>query len=470
MFTRKGKTKKEDVVIAPPVEVENTIHVTYDPETRQVKGLPPHLLGLATTRSDSFDLAELNSLVEEIEAKRKAESATPETEAPPVFGAPVQFECKMHVAVDPSSELGFSGLSPELTALLKSSGIGRQDVVAHPKAVLRVLARGLDNITAPTPPKPPPAPLLPEAVVRDHIRQAAAIRRDVNLDAMFPTRRKIGEGSTGSVFVSELDGRQVALKHTVVTPKTDMAAIENEIAMMRLSSHPNIVVFYDAFLCAAPGNPNVDLWIAMEYLSGGSLTQLITTNGALPESHIATICREVLRALQFLHSQHRIHRDIKSDNLLLGDQGQVKLADFGYCAQLSDETRKRHSVVGTPYWMAPELIQGFEYDMKVDIWSLGILALESAEGEPPFLQEPPMRALFLIATSPPPALRDRTRWSPNFHHFLSLCLQRDPTQRPTAAQLLEHPFIQQAVPVQELLPSITHSRAACQMEDILAAE
>lgn len=155
-----------------------------------------------------------------------------------------------------------------------------------------------------------------------------------------------------------------------------------------------------------------------------------------PEPMIAFVSREILRGLAFVHASHRLHRDIKSDNVLVGFDGAVKIADFGFAAGLTEEQDKRRSVVGTPYWMAPELIRGHAYDAKVDVWSLAITALEMAEGEPPHLHEQPLRALLLITTQPPPELREAGRWSPKFRHFLKSSLALEPAKRASAEQLL----------------------------------
>lgn len=143
-----------------------------------------------------------------------------------------------------------------------------------------------------------------------------------------------------------------------------------------------------------------------------------------------------------MHDQYRIHRDIKSDNILISLDGSVKLADFGYAAQLTQEKDARRSVVGTPSWMAPELVTGAEYGVSVDIWSLGIVGIEMAKGEPPYLDETPMRALYLIATRPPPNVTEDEGWSADFVNFLGVCLTKDPQQRPSCEQLLLHPLMQ----------------------------
>jgi len=194
---------------------------------------------------------------------------------------------------------------------------------------------------------------------------------------------------------------------------------------------------------------NDRLWVVMEYLDGGPLTDIIAAV-RLSEAHISLICREMLKALGYVHMLNRIHRDIKSDNILLSRDGQAKLADFGYCAQLTEKASKRNSVVGTPYWMAPELIRGMDYDTRVDIWSLGIASIEMAEGEPPYLEYPPLRALFLIATNGSPTLKQPEKWSTAFRSFLSRSLEVNASTRATAEDLLKHQFIKTACSHSEL--------------------
>jgi len=179
----------------------------------------------------------------------------------------------------------------------------------------------------------------------------------------------------------------------------------------------------------------------MEFVHGGTLTEVLGPTIDIPEPLIAYVCKQMLLGLAFVHRQHRLHRDIKSDNVLVAFDGAVKLADFGFAVGLTEEQDKRRSVVGTPYWMAPELVRGLEYDAKVDVWSLGITALELAEGEPPHLHEAPLRALLLITTQPAPTLRHADKWSAKFKHFLKCCLHTDPAKRASAESLLVHPFI-----------------------------
>ena len=212
--------------------------------------------------------------------------------------------------------------------------------------------------------------------------------------------------------------------------------IVNEISMTVMSQNPCVVSYFESYKYSSC------LWIVVELMKGNLTDLIMDKAGDIPENLMAFISREVLVGLLHLHRQFRIHRDIKSDNILLSLDGSVKLGDFGYAAQLTAEQDKRTTVVGTPSWMAPELIIGSRYDEKVDIWSLGIVLLEMAEGEPPNLRENPMKALYMTANGPPPSLSDKSKWSQEFNDFVTLCLTKDPQYRLGAEQLLTHPFIQ----------------------------
>ena len=197
----------------------------------------------------------------------------------------------------------------------------------------------------------------------------------------------------------------------------------------------------------------------MEYCGGGSVSDIMRLRKkTLTEEEISTILKDTLEGLVYLHARRKIHRDIKAGNILLNSEGHGKLADFGVAGQLTDTMAKRNTVIGTPFWMAPEVIQEIGYDCLADIWSLGITALEMAEGKPPYGDIHPMRAIFMIPTKPPPSFRNPDRWTPEFIDFVSRCLVKNPEHRSTASALLQHDFITRAPPVGSLLSIIQEAK------------
>ncbi|KAF9359524.1 signal transducing kinase of the PAK [Mortierella sp. NVP85] len=291
----------------------------------------------------------------------------------------------------------------------------------------------------------------------DIISRLKDICTDADPTKLYRNLVKIGQGASGGVYTAYQVGTNlpVAIKQMNLEQQPKKDLIINEILVMKESAHKNIVNYIDSFLHRG------DLWVVMEYMEGGSLTEVVTTN-EIAEPQIAAVCRETLLGLEHLHEKKVIHRDIKSDNVLLALNGDIKLTDFGFCAQLKEVNLKRTTMVGTPYWMAPEVVTRKEYGAKVDIWSLGIMAIEMLEGEPPYLNENPLRALYLIATNGTPALQNPERLSDDFKDFLASSLEVDPEKRPTAKELLKHPFIMKGASVRTLAPLIKAAKESQQ--------
>ncbi|CAH8438981.1 unnamed protein product [Schistosoma intercalatum] len=262
----------------------------------------------------------------------------------------------------------------------------------------------------------------------------------------------VGKGTYGNVYKGRYTrtGQLAAIKVMPITEE-DEEEIKLEIdTLKKLSNHRNIASYYGAFI--KKSSPRDHLWLAMEYCGAGSVADLIksTRTKSLKEDWIAYICREILRGLMHLHANRVIHRDIKGQNVLLTDNAEVKLVDFGVSAQLDKTFGKRNTFIGTPYWMAPEVIHceqdsSCTYDARSDIWSLGITALEMAEGRPPLCEMHPMRALFLIMRNSPPRLKQSPNgsrhWTPRFHDFVNKCLTKDFHKRPNTSELFRHEFI-----------------------------
>lgn len=406
---------------------------------------------------------------------------------------PLNVSHQIHVDFD--SETGFRGLPPEWEMLLKTGGITKEEAVGDSETVLQVLefqsqylsrkpeletpfdASSLTAGDGSGSPKSSSSsssssssggagPVIPADKV--YSLKDLVSKEDPNL--LYTDAKKIGEGAAGEVFfaVDKRTNNPVAIKKMILTAQ-NMKMLVSEIGIMKDCKHRNVVEYYESYLV------NDRLWCVMEYLGGGCLTEILEQfeHFQLEEKHIARVCRETLLALEYIHSFHRIHRDIKSDNILIGSDGSVKIADFGYAVQLTADKQKRNTIVGTPYWMAPELIRGLDYCQKVDIWSLGIMCMEMAEGEPPYMEYPPLRALFLITTKGIPDLRRPEKWSPVFKDFLSQCLEKDPERRLSATGMLQHAFLSTACSGADLVQAVEQARkaqalASSALKDLLA--
>ncbi|XP_059940169.1 serine/threonine-protein kinase PAK 4 isoform X2 [Mesoplodon densirostris] len=436
-----GKKKKR-VEISAPSNFEHRVHTGFDQHEQKFTGLP----------------RQWQSLIEE-SARRPKPLIDPACITSIQPGAP---KGEPHNVAPNGPSVG--GL-----AIPQSSSASRPPVRAHgppspgvlgPHASEPQLAPPTRTLTAqPAPPAPgPPGPRSPQRepqrVSHEQFRAALQLVVDPGdprsyLDNFI----KIGEGSTGIVCIATVrsSGRLVAVKKMDLRKQQRRELLFNEVVIMRDYQHENVVEMYNSYLVGD------ELWVVMEFLEGGALTDIVT-HTRMNEEQIAAVCLAVLQALSVLHAQGVIHRDIKSDSILLTHDGRVKLSDFGFCAQVSKEVPRRKSLVGTPYWMAPELISRLPYGPEVDIWSLGVMVIEMVDGEPPYFNEPPLKAMKMIRDNLPPRLKNLHKVSPSLKGFLDRLLVRDPAQRATAAELLKHPFLAKAGPPASIVPLMRQNR------------
>jgi len=331
------------------------------------------------------------------------------------------------------------GLSNDWKELLRNCGVTERYFYEHAAEVVDML-RFQQNRTAADGNEN--APIVNHAAPKPKRRAGLddVINKDVSPEDIYESFELLGSGTFGEVYLAtNIRSRQkVAIKKMLLTPKREPLFI-SEINVQRNTEHPNVVKLFDAY--------KVDdhIWVALEFMENGNLYEVFKemdqSGTRFSEPQIAYIISETLKALSYIHGMHRIHRDIKSDNILIGKKGEIKLADFGYAVQLSDAEEKRTTICGSPYWMAPEVIQGEKYGKTIDIWSLGVMLIECCDLQPPYILEPPSKALLLITTSPPPTMRIPEKWSSELRHFSNLCLQKDGSLRPQAIEMLQHPFL-----------------------------
>uniref|UniRef100_A0A0F7Z0U3 non-specific serine/threonine protein kinase n=1 Tax=Micrurus fulvius TaxID=8637 RepID=A0A0F7Z0U3_MICFL len=457
--TEKGSRKKEKErpEISPPSDFEHTIHVGFDAVTGEFTGMPEQWARLLQT-----------SNITKLEQKKNPQAVLDVLK----FYDSKDTAKQKYLSFSATDKDGFlsGAIAPNAKRSEPSTATEEEEeeeetppvIAPRPDHTKSVYTRSvIDPIPAPSGDASDSAKFADKQKKKNKMSDEEITERLRTIVSIGDPKKKytryekIGQGASGTVFIAidVATGQEVAIKQINLQKQPKKELIINEILVMKELKNPNIVNFLDSYLVGD------ELFVVMEYLAGGSLTDVVTET-CMDEAQIAAVCRECLQALEFLHANQVIHRDIKSDNVLLGMDGSVKLTDFGFCAQITPEQSKRSTMVGTPYWMAPEVVTRKAYGPKVDIWSLGIMAIEMVEGEPPYLNENPLRALYLIATNGTPELQSPEKLTSIFRDFLNSCLEMDVEKRGSAKELLQHPFLKLAKPLSSLTPLILAAKEA----------
>ncbi|CAD8195863.1 unnamed protein product [Paramecium octaurelia] len=423
-------SSKEKNSNAPNGQISNFqshIQITRDPVTGKLLGVPK-------------EWADLNGLKLEIDKNKTVEtknlpSSVQPSELPeaildlinePIMSAPFNLQHKIHIEIDPTAQLGLKGLPPEWIEKLQKADLQKADIEQNPQVMIQIIANYEDGVYRQT---KLTLPTNDEFI--QQVMEIKFIEQDPSI--LYKFTEQLGKGAMCKVYkaIHRNTSDEVAVR--VMKIGNDMQRIKVEIALMKMCANQNIVKYYDSYIYQSC------LFMVVEYLDGGCLTEIIYQNfKQMKEPEIAYICGEILSGLNYMHKKKKIHRDLKSDNILMNKKGEIKIADFGFATQLTAERQHRKSVVGTPAWMSPELILKQDYDEKVDIWSVGIIAIELAQGEPPYLRVPPLKAMYSITANDPPRLP--IKFSKQFQEFIEKVLDKNSKTRLTAEEALQLPF------------------------------